>query len=79
MSSSEREVLEKFHQLDHAAQQRMRDVITQEATDTASFDFAAWSHEVEAIRREIRADHGGQLPAINVVDLLRGIRDGEDE
>jgi hypothetical protein len=82
MSTLERELIDKFHQLDRDAQQRVRLLIEQE-TDatphTAGFDFAAWQREVEAIRADIRVAHGGIFPQIDVVTMLREIRDGEDE
>ncbi|MBZ0316597.1 MAG: hypothetical protein K8L91_09275 [Anaerolineae bacterium] len=39
-----------------------------ERTEETSFDFAAWSQEVEALRE--------QMPRIDGVGLLRDIRDG---
>jgi hypothetical protein len=79
MSTLEREVLEKFHQLDKTAQARVREQIAQDELGTESFDFLAWSREVEAIRREIQASHGGVWKGIKAVDMLQEIRDGEDE
>ncbi|NJL54767.1 hypothetical protein HC928_05905 [bacterium] len=79
MSALEHEVIEKFHQLDEAAQQRVRQIILQDTSSRSPFDFDAWSREVEAIRADIRATHGGQQPAIDGVEMLRGIRDGEEE
>lgn len=81
MSTLEREVIEKFHQLDEAAQRRVRELIINATGTTAVtiFDFEAWVADIEAMRQEIRASHGDQLPDIHVVDMLRGIRDGEDE
>jgi len=79
MNVLEKEIIEKFQQLEPSAQQRVREIITQEEVGIGSFDFAAWSREVEAIRQEIQIEHGGQQPTVDVVDMLRGIRDGEDE
>jgi len=79
MSALEHEILEKFHQLDVAAQQRVEAAIAQETARATSFNYDAWIREVETIRQEIRTEHDGQHPAINVVELLRDIRDGEDE
>lgn len=78
MSTLEHQIIELFHQLDHDAQQRVRASILQEA-DVLPFDFDAWVNDVEAIRREIHASHGDQIPAMDVIGLLRDIRDGEDE
>jgi hypothetical protein len=35
--------------------------------------------EVEALRQDIHSDHGNSLPPIDVIGILRDIRDGEDE
>jgi len=45
--------------------------------DTPKFDFAAWSREIEALREQIRADQ--VLSPLDVIGMLRDIRDGEDE
>jgi hypothetical protein len=49
---------------------------TQQA-DTSEFDFAASSREIEALREQIRARQ--VLSPLDVVGMLRDIRDGEDE
>jgi hypothetical protein len=77
MSTLENEILEKFRQLDAEGQKRVRAAIASTPTDT--FDYDQWFQDIEGIRQEIRAQHGGQLPTVNVVDILRDIRDGEDE
>jgi hypothetical protein len=85
MSTLEHEIIEKFHQLQPAAKQRVRALIEQEIAseveqaDTSEFDYAAWVSNVEAVRQQIRASHGDKLPAMDVVGMLRDIRDGEDE
>jgi len=84
MSTLEREVIEKFHQLDRAAQKRVRELITQETgseeqVDASAFDYDTWFRDVESLRQEIRKSHGDKLPPMDVVGILRDIRDGEDE
>ncbi|MEP6985648.1 MAG: hypothetical protein ABI970_08620 [Chloroflexota bacterium] len=85
MSTLEREIIEKFHQLQPAAKQRVRALIEQEIAseveqaDTTAFDYATWFSNVEAVREQIPASHGDKLPAMDVVGMLRDIRDGEDE
>ncbi|MBW4438589.1 MAG: hypothetical protein KME04_15720 [Pleurocapsa minor GSE-CHR-MK-17-07R] len=82
MSALEREIMEKFHQLPPAAQARIRALIEQEAgraAEPVAFDYADWSRNVETLRQDIRASHEAVLPAIDVVGMLRDIRDGEDE
>ena len=84
MSALEREIVEKFHQLDRDAQKRVRKLIEQEAGSegqaaAAAFDYDQWFHDIEALRRELQRQHGDALPPMDVVGLLRDIRDGDDE
>jgi hypothetical protein len=83
MQSLEYELIEKFRLLDKEAQKRVRALIEQE-TDIqqggeSGFDYDAWFRDVEDLRQEMQTRHGGTLPTIDVVSLLRDIRDGEDE
>lgn len=82
MSALEQEIKAKFRLLDKPAQQRIREFIEQETernTAEQEFDFAAWAHEIEAMRGEIRSAFGGRFPYIDVVGMLREIRNGEDD
>ena len=85
MSTLEQEIIEKFHQLQPAAKRRVRAVIDQEViadSETVSaseFDYSAWIRNVEALREEIHSSRGEAMAPIDVVGLLRDIRDGEDE
>ena len=83
MQSPEYELIEKFRLLDKEAQKRVRALIEQE-TDIqqggeSGFDYDAWFRDVEDLRQEMQTRHGGRLPTIDVVSLLRDIRNGEDE
>jgi hypothetical protein len=83
MQSLEYELIEKFRLLDKEAQKRVRALIEQE-TDIqqggeSGFDYDAWFRDVEDLRQEMQTRHGGKLPTIDVVSLLRDIRNGEDE
>ncbi len=85
MSTLEREIIEKFHQLPPAAKLRVRALIEQEVAsefnqaDVLEFNYAAWLRDVEALRQQIRTSHGDKLPPMDVVGMLRDIRDAEDE
>lgn len=82
MSALEREIMEKFHQLQPAAKQRIRALIEQETVaegEQAEFDYDGWFRTVETLRQQIRASQGNKLPPVDVVGMLRDIRDGEDE
>lgn len=74
MSALEREIMEKFHLLQPDEKLRVRALIEQETASV--FDYAAWLRDVENLRRQISANHAG-LPAADVVDMLRDIRDGQ--
>jgi hypothetical protein len=83
MQSLEYELIEKFRLLDKEAQKRVRALIEQE-TDIqqggeSGFDYDAWFRDVEDLRQEMQTRHGGRLSTIDVVSLLRDIRNGEDE
>lgn len=85
MNTLEREVIEKFHQLDSDAQKRVRELIvneTESADQTGTsltFNYETWFREIEALQQDIRSHHGNSLPPTDVVGILRDIRDGEDE
>jgi hypothetical protein len=85
MSALEREIIEKFHQLPPDAKQRVRALIEQEVAseveqaDASTFDYPAWVQDVEALRQQIHVSHESNMPPIDVVGMLRDIRDGEDE
>lgn len=79
MSSLEHEIIEKFRQLQTAAKQRVLALIEQEVADeVAVFDYDAWFRNVESLRQQIRASQGNKS-SLDVVGILRDIRDGEDE
>jgi len=84
MSALEREIIEKFHQLHPNAKQRIRAFIELETSSEGeqiegfTFDYSAWFNTIEMLRQQIRADDDTR-PVIDVVGILRDIRDGEDE
>ena len=84
MSALEREIIEKFHQLQPDEKQRVRLMIDQ-ATDAeakqaeaAKFDYAEWLEQIADLRQQMREDGDHSRP-IDVVVTLRDIRAGEDE
>jgi hypothetical protein len=82
MSALEREIVDKFHQLQPAAKQRVRALIEQETAaedERVTFDYDGWFRNVETLRQQIRASQSNKLPPVDVVGMLRDIRDGEDE
>lgn len=81
MSALEREIIEKFHQLQPAAKQRIRLLIEQETTaevEQTGFDYDGWFRAVETLRQQIRISQSDKQ-SMDVVGMLRDIRDGEDE
>jgi len=85
MQSQEYELIEKFRLLDKEAKKRVRALIERELEsdvqqgDESRFDYDAWFRHIEELRQAMQTQHGGTLPTIDVVSLLRDIRDGEDE
>lgn len=80
MTTLEQEIIDKFHQLDRHAQLRVRALIegeTEPDSTAAAFDYTTWMRDIEDIRGQIRASHGGTFPDIDVIGMLREIRDGE--
>lgn len=78
MGTLEREVVEKFHQLDKDAQKRVRELIVQETdltgpANASAFDYDAWWAEVEALQADIRARIGdtGTIGSLSLLDELR--------
>jgi hypothetical protein len=77
MSALEREIIEKFHQLDAEARQRVRAAIQAESSivqvDGEPFDFEAWLAEVEVLRAEIQVElpDSDTVGALSLLDELR--------
>lgn len=79
LDTLEREVVEKFRQLEPDAKQRVRALIEQETDvaaekpDAATFDYDSWWAEVEALQAEIRSRIGetGTIGALSLLDELR--------
>jgi hypothetical protein len=85
VSTLEREIMEKFHQLQPAAKQRVRALIEQETASEVeraegfAFDYDVWFRDVETLRQQIRTNQTNKQPPLDVVGMLRDLRDGEDE
>lgn len=85
MNTLEHEIMEKFRQLQPSAKRRIRALIDQETSTeieqpaSASFDYAGWLRNVEALRQQIRANQNEKQVPMDVIGMLRDIRDGEDE
>ena len=84
MSALEREIIEKFYQLQPAEKQRVRLIIDQAAdadiehADSAKFDYVDWAKTISRLRQQMpKSGDGSQL--IDIVATLRDIRAGEDE
>lgn len=85
MSALEEEILSRFYLLDQTAKERVLARLEQETAiqktqpEKKPFDYSAWFADIEQLREQIRTNHGGVFPDIDVVGILRDIRDGEDE
>jgi len=74
MSALEQEIIDKFRQLDHSARQRVLATIEREAEpEQATFDYAAWWADVDALQADIRSRIGesGTVGALSLLDELR--------
>jgi hypothetical protein len=71
MSALEKEILEKFRQLEPDAKQRVLETLTLDAQ--SSFDYEAWWAEVENLQADIRARLGdtATVGALSLLDELR--------
>jgi len=84
MTTLEREVIEKFRQLDHDAQQRVRKLIVHE-TDPSEFDIEAWLAEAEAAQITLHSPSASDLVSEvreeRDADILHslGFRDSADD
>lgn len=77
MTTLEQELIEKFRQLDKDAQQRVRAMIEDEVrleSEPATFDYAGWWAEVEALQAEIQARLGDN-ETVGALDLLEELRE----
>lgn len=71
MSLLEKEIVEKFQQLDKAAKERVLDILLQ--TPSKTFDYDQWWSEVDALQAQMRA-RLGEDAIIGAVDLLAELR-----
>ncbi len=67
----EKEIVEKFHLLDSAAQQRVIQTLSLDLQ--ASFDYTSWWEQVEKLQASIRVRLGDQatVGALSLLDELR--------
>ena len=84
MSALEQEIIERFQQLQPAAKLCVKALIEQEIeaesqqAQASTFDYVVWMREIDSIRQQIHAGLANKQSAIDVVGILRDIRDGED-
>lgn len=81
MSALEGEIIEKFHQLQPAAKQRIRRLIEQETASEVepidpTFDYAAWWAEVDTLQADIRS-RIGETGTVGALTLLEELREEE--
>jgi hypothetical protein len=78
MSALEQEIMDRFHQLEPAAKQRIlnlmqEEVVTETKTSEAAFDYEAWWADVHALQASIRShlSEGEVVGALSMLDELR--------
>ena len=74
MSALEQEIIEKFYQLDADSQERVLRRLQQPERE---FDWDEWLSNIDKLQEEMRSRHGN-LPPVDVVSLLREVREYED-
>ena len=80
MNTIEHEIMDKYLQLDSAARKRIRALIElEDQTVSSGFNFDTWFHEVEALWKAARNTSDSSQSPLDVVELLRDIRDGSEE
>lgn len=69
MSILEKEIVEKFHQLDSQAQERVLARLVNE--QQSAFDYKNWWTTVESLQESIRNKSGAKVNALSLLDELR--------
>ncbi len=72
----EREIIEKFRQLDAAAKERVLQQLVIKEQPKQSFDYEAWLKEVGELRERIQA-RLGEGEFVGALDLLDELREEE--
>jgi hypothetical protein len=81
MNTLEQEIIQKFHQLQPAAQRRVWAFLEQEMTlvEPHNFDYETWFADMEHLRQAIHPAGTPPMAPLHVVGILRDLRDGTDE
>ena len=72
MSTLEREIVEKFRQLDSSSKQRVLETLQQQAQ--TPFDYTTWWENVELLQTRIKA-HLGDSQTVGSLSLLDELRE----
>lgn len=80
MSQLELEVLEKYQQLDPDSKRRIKAIISDdefviERARPNGPSLQKWLQQVDALKRQIAENHGGEMPVLDVVQTLHEVRD----
>lgn len=69
----EREIIEKFRQLDAAAKERVLQQLVIKEQPKQSFDYEAWLHRINAVSVKLNPDENGYTPTVQ--ELLDEVRE----
>ena len=69
MTTLEKEIVEKFQQLDLAAQERVLSQLL--AEQKSQFDYSRWWSDIDKLQNSIRKKSGGKVDALSLLDELR--------
>ena len=76
MTIAEREIIEKFWQLEPESRARVLAALQVEVAEEQAFSVEEWLQEIEKVRLNLRPDSSGHLPSIS--DLVNEVREERD-
>jgi hypothetical protein len=76
MSIAEREIIERFRQLEPESQARVLAALQEEVAGEQAFSVEEWLREVEKVQFSLRPDASGYVPSAS--DLVNEVREERD-
>ena len=76
MSIAEREIIERFRQLEPKSQARVLAALQEEVVGEREFSVEEWLQEVEQVQFSLRPDASGHIPSAS--DLVNEVREERD-
>jgi hypothetical protein len=76
MTIAEREIIEKFRQLEPESRARVLAALQVEVVEEQAFNLEEWLEEIEKVRLNLRPDSSGHLPSVS--DMVNEVREERD-